>query len=317
MRAKTKIMGYLGEFIALSVAVSWTFTALFSEIASKKVGALQLNVIRMLLSLTFLSITMLIFTGAPYPLYAGGEAWFWLILSGLVGYVFGDYCLINSYVLIGSRIGQLFMTLAPPAAALSAWALLGEHLTLKAWIGMIVTLSGIAISILSKGEKRRVGLSIPIKGVLLGIGAGVGQGLGLVLSKMGMQHYVKDVPPEAAESFANVLPFASTFMRAVMGLIGFSIMLCFKKEFGKLFHAFKDKRGMTATVGATITGPFIGVSLSLMAVQYTEAGIASTLMALTPILIIWPAYLIFKQKVTLKAVIGAVISFIGVTLFFI
>ena len=310
-------MGYLGEFIALSVAVSWTFTALFSEIASKKVGALQLNIIRMLLSLTFLSITMLIFTGAPYPLYAGGEAWFWLILSGLVGYVFGDYCLINSYVIIGSRIGQLFMTLAPPAAALSAWALLGEHLTLKAWIGMIVTLIGIALSILGKGEKRRVGLSIPIKGVLLGIGAGVGQGVGLVLSKVGMQHYVQDVPPEVAESFKNMLPFASTFMRAVMGLIGFSLMLCFKKEFGKLFNAFKDKRGMVATVGATITGPFIGVSLSLMAVQYTEAGIASTLMALTPILIIWPAYLIFKQKVTFKAVLGAVISFIGVTLFFI
>lgn len=311
------MVGYLGEFIALSVAISWTFTALFSEVASKKVGALQLNVIRMLLSLTFLSCTMYIFTGSPYPLYAGGEAWLWLILSGLVGYVFGDFCLINCYVLIGSRFGQLFMTLAPIAAAISAWVLLGERLTLNASLGMVVTLSGIALSILGKGSKRRVGLNIPLKGVLLGIGAGVGQGLGLVLSKVGMQHYVNDVPAEAAEQFSNILPFASTFMRAVMGLIGFSIMLCVKREFGKLNLAFRDKKGMGATIGATITGPFIGVSLSLMAVQYTEAGIASTLMALTPILIIWPAHLIFKQKITFKEVLGAIISVIGVTLFFI
>ena len=67
---------------------------------------------------------------------------------------------------------------------------------------------------------------------------------------------------------------------------------------------------------ATITGPFIGVSLSLMAVQYTEAGIASTLMALTPIFIIAPAYWLFHQRVSLKEVIGAVISVIGVSLFF-
>ena len=74
---------------------------------------------------------------------------------------------------------------------------------------------------------------------------------------------------------------------------------------------------MTAAFWATTTGPFIGVSLSLMAVQYTEAGIASTLMALTPVFILWPAHIFFGQKVTLKEVIGAVISVAGVSLFFI
>ena len=54
-----------------------------------------------------------------------------------------------------------------------------------------------------------------------------------------------------------------------------------------------------------------------MAVRYTEAGIASTIMALTPVLILWPAHLFFRQKVTLKEVIGAVISVAGVSLFFI
>ena len=73
---------------------------------------------------------------------------------------------------------------------------------------------------------------------------------------------------------------------------------------------------MFAAVGTTISGPFIGVSLSLMAVNYTEAGIASTLMALTPIIILLPAYLFFKQKITWMEIIGAFISVIGVSLFF-
>jgi drug/metabolite transporter (DMT)-like permease len=112
-------MQYLGEVISLVVACSWTVTALFAEIGSKRLGSLQMNVIRMLLSLLMLGATLWWFTGSPFPLYADGKAWFWLSLSGFVGYLLGDYCLFNSYIWIGSRVGQLFMTLAPPTAALT------------------------------------------------------------------------------------------------------------------------------------------------------------------------------------------------------
>ncbi|MBQ7554682.1 MAG: DMT family transporter [Bacteroidaceae bacterium] len=311
-------MLYLGETISLVVAFSWTITALCSEVASKRLGALQLNVIRMLLSLCLLGATLWIFTGAPFPQYADGRAWFWLLMSGLVGYVFGDYCLFNSYILIGSRFGQLFMTLAPPTAALASWMILGEHLHLQAWLGMIVTLSGISMSVLNKGNKEshhKVELKLPLKGVLFGIGAGVGQGLGLVLSKLGMNYYEAGVP-EGMDAVNNLLPFASTFIRAIAGSMGFLCIMALRKEFNTLPVALRDGKGMKAALGATLTGPFIGVSLSLMAVQYTEAGIASTLMALTPVLIIWPAHLLFKQAVKPLEIVGAVISVIGASLFF-
>lgn len=311
-------MLYLGETISLVVAFSWTITALCSEVASKRLGALQLNVIRMLLSLCLLGATLWIFTGAPFPQYADGRAWFWLLMSGLVGYVFGDYCLFNSYILIGSRFGQLFMTLAPPTSALASWMILGEHLHLQAWLGMIVTLSGIGMSVLNKGNKEshhKVELKLPLKGVLFGIGAGVGQGLGLVLSKLGMNYYEAGVP-EGMDAVNNLLPFASTFIRAIAGSMGFLCIMALRKEFNTLPVALRDGKGMKAALGATLTGPFIGVSLSLMAVQYTEAGIASTLMALTPVLIIWPAHLLFKQEVKPLEIVGAVISVIGASLFF-
>ncbi|MGL5272755.1 MAG: DMT family transporter [Phocaeicola sp.] len=308
-------MKYLGELISLSVAFSWTITALFSEVASKRLGTLQLNVIRMTLSLIMLSATLFYFTGSPYPVFADSRAWFWLSLSGFIGYVLGDYCLFNAYVLIGSRFAQLFMTIAPLAAALSAWAILGEYLSLQAWGGIFVTLFGISLSVLGKGGKRKVGLNIPLKGVLFGIGGGMGQGIGLVLSKIGMNYYTESIPV-GLDSVNDMLPFASTFIRAITGLTGFIFLMGVRNKFPTLLVAIQDKKGMQAATMATLFGPFVGVSLSLMAVQYTEAGIASTLMALTPILILWPTYLFFKQRITLKEVIGACISVMGASLFF-
>ena len=309
-------MQYIGEIISLVVAFSWTITALFAEVGSKRLGSLQMNVIRMLLSLLMLGATLWWFTGSPYPLYADGQAWLWLSLSGFVGYLLGDYCLFNSYIWIGSRFGQLFMTLAPPTAALFGWVLLGETLAWNALLGMLVTLTGIGISVLNKGTSNKLSLKLPLKGVLFGIGAGVGQGVGLVLSKVGMNYYEMSIPV-GEEMVTDLLPFASTFIRAVTGAVGFLCLMGFQKQFHTLATSVRDFKGMNAAVWATITGPFIGVSLSLMAVQYTEAGIASTLMALTPVFIIWPAHFFFGQKVTFKEVIGACISVAGVSLFFI
>ena len=307
---------YLGEAISLAVAVSWTVTALFAEVGSKRLGSLQMNVIRMILSLLMLGATLWCFTGSPYPLYADGKVWFWLSLSGFVGYLLGDFCLFNSYILIGSRFGQLFMTLAPPTAAVFGWILLGETLAWNALLGMLVTLTGIGISVLNKGTSQKLSLKLPLKGVMFGIGAGVGQGIGLVLSKVGMNFYENAIPI-GEEMVADLVPFASTFIRAVTGAVGFLCVMGFQKQFQTLATSVRDHKGMNAALWATITGPFIGVSLSLMAVQYTEAGIASTLMALTPVLIIWPAHIFFRQQVTFKEVVGAIISVIGVSLFFV
>ena len=110
---------YTGEIISLIVALSWTVTAICFEYAGKRIGALTLNIVRLMMSIAMLAITLKLTTGSIAPWDAGWDAWKWLVLSGFVGYVFGDFCLFNSYLLIGSRFGQLFMTLAPPTAAIA------------------------------------------------------------------------------------------------------------------------------------------------------------------------------------------------------
>ena len=309
-------MQHLGEIISLIVAVSWTVTAFFADKASHRLGSMTTNVIRLALASVFLAVLLWATLGSPYPVYADGKAWFWLALSALVGYVFGDYCLFNCYLSIGARFGQLFMTLAPPMAAVAGWILLGESLSWKSWLAMVVTLCGIAISILSRGEGHRVRLSLPLKGVLLGLGAGLGQGVGLVLSKIGMQHYEGAVPPDAPALMGQMLPFASTMIRALIGTAGFLCIMALQKDLPRLKAAAHDRKGLTYAVILTLFGPVFGVSLSLMAVQYTDAGIASTLMALTPVFIILPYAIVYKQPVRLREIVGLAVSMAGVAMFF-
>ena len=115
------------------------------------------------------------------------------------------------------------------------------------------------------------------------------------------------------------MPFAATTIRAYIGLAGFflSLMLFSKDGLAKLRSAIRDRKAMWCVFASTIFGPFIGVSASLLATMYTSAGIAQTIFALTPILIIAPAAILFHQKVTVREVIGAVISVVGVCFFFV
>lgn len=325
---------FVGELVSLFVALSWTATALFAEVGSKRMGSLPFNTIRMTMSLFLLILTLWLVMGVPYPRYADGGTWGWLLLSGVVGYVIGDYCLMQGYIHIGSRFGQLFMTLSAPTAALTGRILLGEQMRPIAILGMIVTLSGIALSILSKSdtsEHHGLRFKLPAKGIFYAAMAGICQGFGLVLSKMGLHHYdaaltalhiSQDAVFEGALLPLPVsicVPFAATTIRGYIGLVGFflSLMLFSKDGLAKLRSAVRDRKAMWCVFASTIFGPFIGVSASLLATMYTSAGIAQTIFALTPILIIAPAAILFHQKVTVREVIGAIISVVGVCLFFI
>ena len=308
-------MTYLGELISIGVAFSWTATALLSEFGSKRLGNLTLNVLRMTLALLFSLVLFLVVTGDPLPTGVSTEAAGWMLLSGLVGYVIGDFCLFQCYIIIGSRYGQLFMTLAPLSAALMAWVTLGQQMTAMSILAMLVTLAGISISVLGRGEHHKVSLKLPLNGVLYAIGAAVCQGVGLVLSKIGMDHY--DVAALAEMDVPEwLVPFSANFYRCIAGIIGFTLLLYYRSGMAPLREAMHDRKGLTVATATTIFGPFVGVGFSLMAVQYTAAGIASTLMAMTPIIILLPSYWLFHEKITWKAIVGAFISFIGVSLFF-
>lgn len=296
------INNHIGEFAALLTTFFWTITSLTFESASHKIGSVAVNILKLIIGLFFLSVFTLFSRGMLLPTDATIENWLWLTLSGLVGFVFGDLFLFKSYTIIGSRFSMLIMTLVPPITALFSFIIIGEKMTLLHYLGMTLTFSGIALAIFSrKGKGEKLSLKLSPRGIIYAIGGAVGQALGLVLSKFGMRDYD---------------PFAATQIRVIAGIAGFSILVTVLSRWGIVKAATKNRSGMRLTSIGAFFGPFLGVSFSLIAIKYTEAGIASTIMALVPVFIILPAVILYKQKVTLSEVIGAIVSVAGVALFF-
>lgn len=299
-----------GEIIALITAVFWTITALAFENAGKRIGSLNLNLLRLGLAIVFLSVFSFFHRGLLLPFDADLHTVTWLVLSGLVGFVIGDYLLFQSFIVSGARISMLLMTLAPIFAAIAAWIILGEKLSVKNVFAMFVTLSGISLVIFNRipianesGNliKGRLKMTVPVKGVIMAIGAACGQGVGLVLSKYGMRNYD---------------PFAASQIRVIAGFLGFSILFSILRKWKEVPNAVKNTNAMKWLLLGTLFGPFLGVSFSLMAVQRTNAGIAQTIMSLVPVLIIPAAVIFKKEKVHVREVVGAFIAVSGVALFF-
>lgn len=298
---------YYGELAALLTAVFWTVTALAFESASRKVGSLSVNLLRLTVAFILLSVYAWISRGKAFPVDAGEHQWIWLSLSGLVGFVLGDLFLFQSYVVIGSRISMLIMSLAPPMAAVIGWLTLGETLRPMQAVAMAVVLAGIVLVVLERqtpdenGNGKRVKFSYPLSGILLAFGGALGQAGGLVLSKFGMANY-------------GVIP--SVQIRVITGILGFTLFFTFSNRWQNLYDAVRNVKAMKRLMVGAFFGPFLGVSFSLLAVKHTSTGVASALMSIVPVLIIAPAVIVFKEKITTKELIGAIITVVGVAIFF-
>jgi drug/metabolite transporter (DMT)-like permease len=201
-------------------------------------------------------------------------------------------------MVIGSRTATLVMSLAPMLTGIIGWFFLGEILSPKNILAMVISVGGIIVAI----SNRQMKLNYPIKGILLAFGGAAGQAIGLILSKKGMGHYD---------------PVSATQIRAIFGLFSFGILITILRRWERLGQAFKHTNAMKSVTIGAIFGPFVGVALGLFAIQQTKTGIASTLMALVPIFIIIPSAIMFKEKIRPQQVIGAIISIAGATLFFV
>lgn len=299
---------YLGELFAILTAICWAITSTAFEHAGKKIGSLSLNIIRLWFAFVFLMIYSGITRGLPLPTDANTETYKWLILSGLIGFVLGDLFLFEAFTRIGARISMLIFSSVPPMSAILAYFILGDTMTLLQIVGMFVTIFGIGLVILTKDtslDQRKVKLAHPVVGVLLAFGGALGQATGYIIGKLGVQSGV-----------GNYDAFAATQIRIIAAIVGFTIVITIKRGWPRVFKAFKHKKAMVSTTIGSIFGPFIGVSLALVALNYTTPGVASTLTSITPIILIPVALFYHKEKLVIKEIIGAFVAIAGVTIMF-
>jgi drug/metabolite transporter (DMT)-like permease len=255
------------------------------------------------LAVVFLSVTHFLVLGSWLPDQPGLYRWFWLGISGIIGLVLGDGFLFQAFVLIGPRRSMLLMALVPIISTLMAWLFLGETLGAIEMVAIGLTVGGVAWVV---SEREANGVRVDRRrywlGVLAGLAGAFGQALGLVASKKGM--------------VGDFSPLSATLMRMIVAaavIWGFALL---RGRAGPTFRALTDRRASVAILGGAIAGPFLGVWLSLIAVNLTQVGIAATLMALSPIFLLLPSHWIFKEWVGARAVIGTFVAIGGVALIF-
>lgn len=294
-----------GELAALTTAVLWSGTAVFFTYAGRRVGSLVVNRVRLVMALLMLAATHWLLMGQPLPLGAEIERWGWLGLSGVVGLVGGDSFLFQAYLWVGPRLGMLMMSLAPVLAALLAFAFLGEQLVALQWLAIFVTVSGISLVVMDREDEAARGeLNLHYgRGILFGLGAALGQAIGLVLAKQGLEG-------EFPALSGNVMRMSAATLFLWVATVSTG------RAAGTLRALRQQKTALLPIFGGAATGPFIGVWLSLIAIQLTEVGVASTLMALSPIILLPVGRLLFKERIGWKAVTGTLIAVAGVAMLF-
>lgn len=290
-----------GELAALATALCWTGAAFFFQSASHRIGSLAVNLLRLVVALPLLSLAAWALRGSAWPGDAGAHAWTWLAISGLVGFTFGDVCLFRAFVLMGARRATLVMSLVPPITALLGWLVLGERLGWLEITAIALTAAGV---ILAVRERSEAAAEVPVelgKGVLLATGGALGQAVGLVLSKHGMGSYDA---------------LAATQIRVMAGIAGLVAVFLAVGWWPRLWDARRSPGGVGFMAAGALLGPVLGVSLSLYAVQHTATGVAASIMAVTPILVIPVAAIAYRERITARSVLGAVTAVVGVILLF-
>lgn len=293
-----------GELASLGTAICWVISALAFEKAGERMGSLSLNLLRLTIALLLLCTYGFATRGLLFPTDATAFEWGWFAASALVGFVLGDFCLLGAYVELGPRLTSLVMVSTPIWAALIGVLWMGETLNAQQLAGIGLVVGGIGWAVADRPRKagRRASKSPTKKGLLLGFGGAIGQAGGLLLSKRGLER--------------GYDPFAATQIRVLVGMLCFALIVTATRWWPKVIAAVKDREAILPTAIGGTFGPFLGVALSLIGVHLTaEAGVAATLMALTPILLI-PVVRLRGESVGFGGWAGAVIGVAGAALLF-
>jgi drug/metabolite transporter (DMT)-like permease len=294
-------MHYAGEICALITAVLWTGSAMTFSAATKRVGSIYVNVARLVAAAVML-LAVVVFIGGWSSV--SGTQFVFLILSGFVGFVFGDTFLFKSFEHLSVRISMLVMALAPAFTALFAYYFLNETLTLLGIGGIAVTLAGIALVVLEQKEDLPHVRQVSFAGIFYAVLGAAGQAGGLILARK-------------AFALGDINGFLATFIRVVASTVVILPMNYFAGKFSHPIEIFnRDRRALVFMIMGAFFGPFFGVTFSLISISLTKVAVAATLMSTTPIFILPLAHFFFHEKLTWRAVTGAFIAVAGIAILF-
>ncbi len=300
------MLSIYGEIAALLTAVCWSFNSVVFTRAGKRVGSVTVNVMRLWAALPALILLHWLLFGTPLPLGIERQRFLYLGISGFVGFVLGDTMLFESFLLIGPRLAMLLALLVPVFSTLLAWLWLGETLRLPEIFSILVTIAGVAWVVAERTAPDGAPASLqPRKyrrGIWLAVGGAAGQAVGLLFSRLGL------AGGYSAISATLVRVGSAGLVLAAVGLAQGKLRAHLAK--------MKDRKALLEITAGSLTGPVLGVILSLEAIAHAHIGVASTLMSLTPVLLLPVSHFLFKERITSRAIVGTLVALLGVVLLF-
>jgi len=306
----------VGPLAGLATSFLWVLTSLFFTAAGQRVGSTWVNAVRLALAVLLHATTFWLLTGLGWP-NAGSEQVLYLALSGIVGLAICDQALFTAFVDIGPRRALLIMTTSPLFALALGIGFLGERLRAIDLIGVGITLAGVAWVTAERPHTRTDDAKHPHerRGLLLALLAAACQAIGFLFSKKGIG--VGWLPDTQ-----HLAPQAATYIRMVFGAIGMAPILMAYLARGEARHAAARARrsgrrstGVLLACCGAVVGPYLGVWMSLVAIERTPSlGVAQTMCSLSPVLILPFVIVLHGDRVTIRATVGAAIAVAGAAL---
>jgi drug/metabolite transporter (DMT)-like permease len=294
---------FAGELAALGTALCWATGSNLFAAAGRRMGSVLLNRLRITVAAVFLCTALLVMRGSPWPTWASGTQIALLAASGLVGFVFGDTYYFRALVILGPGRAALIASLAPVFTLAIAWPLLGEVPGPLAFLGVALTLGGIAVVLRERERLEHAHVEgSALAGVVAGVLGALGQAVGYVISKVALR--------------SGLDPLSATVVRVVAAMVGIWALAAARGEAGGSFAVLRDRAAALFMVGGAFFGPFLGVTLSLYALQHIEAGVAASITACYPLPTILLSARFHGERLTARSLVGAVVTVAGVVVLF-
>jgi drug/metabolite transporter (DMT)-like permease len=291
---------HVGELAALFTALLWTLSALAWTAAGKHVGALAVSFIRLIIACGLLIVYWRAVRGLWLPSDADLRTWLVLGASGILGFFLSDLCLLKAFLLIGPRLSLLIGALTPPMAAVLSWVWIHDRLDWWNWLAMSVTLAGVAWVVLEQpSAEDHPHARHRARGIMLALLSAAMMAFGYVLSKEGLGDY------DAV---------GATLIRVLVALPGYALLVTLWRRWPGILSTMRNGRVIAIVTFGAIVGPFVGVVFSMIALRYAPTGVVATIIATTPVLILPFSILLHHERVSLRAVGGAIIAVAGVAL---
>lgn len=292
-----------GEIAALVTAVCWSFTAIFFSYSGRRIGSDVVNRSRLVFAFGFLLITHRLLEGAFFPQDVEPFRWGWLALSSVLGLVLGDAFLFRAYVMIGPRLSMLMMSTVPIISTLFGWLLFGEVVSIVELLGVGLAVGGVAWVVTEEQyDPSMADRRFYRRGLLFGFLGALGQVANLVTARFAL-----------VDDFSAI---SATLIRILIALVILWGLAALRREVRYSLRQWRDWPAFRALIAGATFGPFLGIWFSLIAVQNARLGIASTLMALPPVILIPMEYLIFHRRISRRGMTGTLIAMSGVALLF-